>query len=543
MLYILFSLLILFPVFAGFGRLSELFLGKFFAGFSGKIFSGIVTVTTFYVLFSFIFPLNFYIEILTVLIGLICFFYFKLYQEFWRFLKFNYLLFSIFTVIILIFGSFHPFILDHFGYYVPTIKWLSEIGLVKGISNLDLLLGQMSFWHFLQAGFSNFSDVYLRLNAVLMVFYLIYILEKKSWLHLMFFPILLLFTQSPSPDLPAIVFSLIILNEILSGNKNGKVLFALSVFVFAIKPTMIWAPIFALLYSIFILKSNLKFIFFGSIIFLLFIVKNLYAFGFPVFPVALLDFNLSWKPNIELLKISSEVAIQKTYDMQYSVAQIRSFSSIEYIKNWLFLKGIKSVIHWVFIISIFIFTVFAFNKKSRIFFFLYISILIKIILILLFSAQYRFFIDVFFVIFFILFFETFSKNLIFMVTSILTSFAFIGLSFPNLLQNYIPSFKLGHFMSGINKNQWLKPARFELHKFKTYRIGNLKFNVVKNYPFSFDTPIPAISPEFLKEDYDAGIFPQMISDDLKDGFVWKKLNVEEHQKLAEILKQIKYSDN
>ena len=538
MLYILFTIFILLPVFAGFGRLVEIFMGTLMDGLTNLIIPGILVVSIFFSLISFFLPLNIYVEFSTVIVGFSSFIYFKLYQKLWVFIKSNYLIFSIATLTIILFGSFYPFILDHFGYYVPSIKWLSEIGLVKGISNVDLLLGQMSFWHFLEAGFSNFTDLYLRLNSVLMVVYLIYILEKKVWLHFLFFPVLLLFIQSPSPDLPAIIFSLIILNEILEGNKNAKSLFALSIFVFAIKPTMIWIPSFCLLYSILILKSKPRFLFFGSVLFLLFILKNLYTFGFPIFPVSLFDLNLSWKPNSELLKISSQTAIQKTYDMQYSIAQIQRFSASDYIKNWLFLDGIKSIINFSFIFLMLIFSIYTFKKNKKIIYFLYISILLKSIIILLFSAQYRFFIDVFFAVFFIIFYQTFSKQLILMTAAILTSFSFLILSIPQLVQNYVPSFKLGYFMTGFSKDQWLKPAVFKLEKYETHQIGNLKFNVVKNYPFSFDTPIPAISPEFLKEDLDAGIFPQTISNDIKDGFIWKKLSSEDHQKLKLIVEDL-----
>ena len=540
MFCILFSLLILLPVFAGFGQMAQYFSGKLFTGISSQIFLGILIVSVLFALLAFTSPLNIYIEFVGILLGLSSFFYFKLWKEFRGFFSSNYRLFLIFTIIIIFFGSFYPFILDHFGYYVPTVKWLSEFGLVRGISNLDLLLGQMSFWHFLQAGFSNFSDIYLRLNSVLMVFFLIYILEKKTWFHFLFFPILLLFTQSPSPDLPAIIFSLIILNEILDRNINTKLLFALSVFIFAIKPTMIWVPFFCLLYSIFILKSNLKFMFLGLTVFSLFIFKNLYIFGFPVFPVSIIDLNLGWKPNTELLKLSSEIAIQKTYDMQYSIMQIHGFSKFDYVKNWLFLDGLKSVINCSFVVLILIFSIFTIRKNEKILYFLWISILIKSLLVILFSAQYRFFIDVFFVIFFIIFYQTFSKKIILIATSIFISISFLILSFPQILQNYLPSFKLGNYMSGISKNQWFKPAYFELNKFKSHQIGNLKFNVVEDYPFSFDTPLPAISPEFLKEDLDAGIFPQMISNDVKDGFVWRKLSSAEQKKLNQIVKDLAY---
>ena len=254
---------------------------------------------------AFFFPLDVYIELGTVSIGLAAFFYFKIYKEFWEFFSKNKFYFFIISFFTLFFGSYYPFILDHFGYYMPTIKWIAEVGLVQGISNLDLILGQMSIWHILQAGFSNFTDSFLRLNVVVLTIYLIYIFEKKSWIHLFFLPILFLFSQSPSPDLPVMVFSLIVLNEIFSSNKKAGLLLAFSIFIFALKPTMIWVPILVFLYSLLILKTKLKYIIPGVLLMILFLFKNIYTFGFPVFPVQFLDFNFYWKPNSALLKNSS----------------------------------------------------------------------------------------------------------------------------------------------------------------------------------------------------------------------------------------------
>jgi hypothetical protein len=151
------------------------------------------------------------------------------------------------TLIIIISGSYYPFILDHFGYYVPSINWLSEFGLSKGLANLNLIYAQMSVWHIFQAGFSNVSDVFLRINVVFLIAFFIYIFEKNVDFTFIS-PVFLLFLQSPSPDLPAIVLSLIILNEIIKENRNFKLLFAFSVFVFTIKPTMIWLPLFVFLF-------------------------------------------------------------------------------------------------------------------------------------------------------------------------------------------------------------------------------------------------------------------------------------------------------
>ncbi|MBQ0152094.1 MAG: hypothetical protein KBS61_04300, partial [Chryseobacterium sp.] len=307
-------------------------------------------------------------------------------------------------------GSFAPYILDHFGYYVPSIRWLTEYGLVKGISNLDMVLGQMSVWHIFQAGFSNFSDPLLRFNVLLLLTYLLYIVEKKSWIQLCPLPILFLFSQSPSPDLPVIIFSLILLNEILNGNKNASLLFAYSIFVFIIKPTMISLPILSFLYFIFIIKMKLKGLVFGICPLFLFIIKNIWTFGYPIFPVAILDLDVSWKPNSELMKSSSQFAIMKTYDMQYTYEEILQFSWLDYIKNWFFLSGIKSVINILFVITLLAFTIFTLIKKNKIISFIHISIIIKSLLVLSFSAQYRFFIDVFFVAFFVMMYPFFTRK-------------------------------------------------------------------------------------------------------------------------------------
>ena len=269
MLYILFSVVVFLPVFAGWGQVFRKFGGDIFSGIAVQLFSGIFAVSLVWTVIAFFFPLDLKVELITIIIGLAGFFYYKIYNQLWNFFRETSPSFFVVLLIIIFFGSYYPFILDHFGYYLPTIKWLSEFGLVQGISNLDLTLGQMSVWHLLQAGFSNFSDPFLRLNTVLLIFYLIYIFEKKSWIHLVFLPILFLFSQSPSPDLPVIVLSLILLNEILNSNKNAVLLFAFSAFVFFIKPTMIWLPIAVFLYALMVLKSKITFIIPGILILVL----------------------------------------------------------------------------------------------------------------------------------------------------------------------------------------------------------------------------------------------------------------------------------
>ncbi|SDQ77981.1 hypothetical protein SAMN05421664_2564 [Chryseobacterium soldanellicola] len=541
MLLILFSTILIIPALLGLGKAVESIIRTSFSGISGKILLGIFGVSIFWTILAFFLPLNIYVEIFTVLIGIFFFFKDKLYQEF-QFLKKDYFLLLSISLIILFCSSYYPYILDHFGYYVPTIKWLTEYGLVKGISNLDLTLGQMSVWHIFQAGFSNFSDPFLRMNAVLLIIYVIYSIEKKSWIQLCFIPVLLLFSQSPSPDLPVIIFSLIILNEILLKNKNTSLLFAFSVFVFAIKPTMIWLPILSFFYTILIVKSDFKNLLPGILIIFLFFIKNIWTFGHPIFPVSIIDIGVYWKPNPEVLKISSQYAIQKTYDMQYSYEEIQKFSSFNYIKNWLFLNGIKSKINILFIISLIIFSVFAFVKKKKIILLICISLIIKSILVLLFSAQYRFFIDVFFVIFFVIFFTYFDKKKSIAAFSFLSIISVGLLILPNILQTYLPSFRLGNFIGKFKVEQLYKPSVYEPTPFDTFKVGNLKFNVSRKYPYNYETPTPAISSSYIFDYEKAGISPQLIDkNNIKKGFMWKKLNPEDKKEAQNIINSINNS--
>lgn len=539
MLYLLFTAILLLAAFSGIGSISEKLFKIRNEFISLRIVISMTVLATAFTTFSFFGPINIYVEVPILFLGTAAFFYFKNYLKYWDLIVSNKHLFLSGLLIILFAGSFYPFILDHFGYYVPTIKWISVFGLVKGISNLDLLLGQMSVWHIFQAGFSSFSDIFLRMNAILLIVYLIYSIERKSWIHLIFIPVLFFFAQSPSPDLAVIIFSLMILNEIFAANKNRALLFVLSTFVFAIKPTMIWVPIFTFLYILLELKGSIKALIPGFLVLIVFVINNLWTFGYPVFPVQIGSMGLSWMPNKEILRISSEIAIQKTYDMQYSAEEISKFTFWDYVKNWFSIKGLKSKIHILFITTLIIFTVFCFLKKKRIYTFLLVSILIKSVVVLLFSAQYRFFIDVFFVSAFILFYEKISRKTAVIFFSTLSLTAFLFLSFPTVLKTLVPSFKLGNFMLGFQKSQIIKPSHFKLERYKTYQIGNLRFNVAEGYPFSFDTPLPAISPQFLQEDYNAGIFPQKISDDITDGFQWIKMSDQQKLQLKKILEELK----
>lgn len=531
------TLIFILPVLFGVGSFFEVLFGKNIQGISGTLLSGVFFITVFWSGLAFFFPLGIYTEAGTIILGLLLFFYFLKFKNI-CFSRRDFLIFSVFLVFFLLAASFSPYILDHFGYYLPSVKWLREFGFVKGISNIDLTLGQMSFWHIFQAGFSNFADPCLRINIIAVIISLFYALEKKMWLHFIFLPLYFLYLQSPSPDLPAMVFGLIILNEILIQNHNSGWLFALSIFVFGIKPTMVWLPIIVALHGFIILKSHGRFLFLGGAVFGLYVVKNLWLFGYPVFPMQAFDLNLPWKPKAGYMRQSAEFAIMKTYDMRYSYAEIKGFSIEDYIKNWLFLPGIKGRINLLFILVLLGFSAFSFMKNKKVIWIIFFGIFLKSVFILSFSAQYRFFTDVFIAVFFIVFYKKFSGRII-VPTAIFLCFSMVFImSFPIFLQRNIPSFRVGKYMKGFSWGQLVIPGNYVINRYKTFRIGNLEFNVTEGYPYNYDTGLPAISPFYLKQNYRFGIFPQKIDGDLKSGFVSKKISGEERNSLGKIIGQL-----
>ena len=98
-------------------------------------------------------------------------------------------------------------------------------------------------------------------------------------------------------------------------------------------------------------------------------------------------------------------------------------------------------------------------------------------------------------------------------------------------------------MTGFEKKQLYQPSTYEYHQFDPYKVGNFNFNVSHNYPYSFDTPIPAISSSYIFDDVKAGIFPQLLDkNDLKKGFIWKKMTPEEKKEAQKVINNIKNTD-
>jgi hypothetical protein len=490
---------------------------------------GIIGITLLETITAFFLPLNSYVEIIIIVFGFAGIGWFLINGKLSQFdFKFNFW-FYFFLFVSIFSASFSPYLFDHYGYYVPTISYLKEVGFVKGISNFDLLLGQTSFWHIYQAGFSHFADPLLKINSYLLILFLIYIYERKQYFLLIFIPIFLLFVQQPSPDLPVLIITLIIINELINKKENPVILY-LSLFAVCIKPVVFWLPLLVILNNLSQKKFNLKSIIPISVFGFLLIMKNLWLFGFPVFPVSIIDFNLPWKPSREILTYSSQIGLMKSFDMKYSYQQVSQFNFFNVLIHW-FLIGYKSILNAGIIISLMVTGFIAFKKKTRFYYLLLICLLVKTILIIYFSAQYRFFIDVYLIAVFLLF-KNISESKAIFTGVFLSIFLSVMFTFPGFLQK----FSIGKRMSEFSWSQLYKPSAINLINInKEYKIGNFAFKASKNLQDKVHFPALTLYALKLYDYY--GVFPQYFGRDFKDGIFQRKLTDDEKAHLKKIISE------
>ena len=529
MLSIFFTILMLLVVNFGNGVIIKNLLKIETSSFVLVSFLGIIGITIFETIVAFFFPLSSLVEIFFIIIGLAGISWFLVKG---KLSQFNFKLdfwFYFFLLIVIFSASFSPYLFDHYSYYVPTISYLNEVGFVKGISNLDLLLGQTSFWHIYQAGFSHLTDSFLKINAYLVLLYLIYIYERKQFFLLIFLPIFLLFVQQPSPDLPILIITLIVITELIN-KRESSILLYLSLFAVCIKSIVFWLPLFVILNDFRRKEVNFKVIIPVFIFGILLLMKNLWLFGFPIFPASIVDFNLPWKPRPEMLTYSSQIGMMKSYDMKYSYQQVVGFDFLHRIFHW-FTIGYKSILNIGVIISLGIIAFFTWKKKEKFYYLLLTCLLVKSVLIILFSAQYRFFIDVYLIaLFFVV--KNFSEQKAVFTAVFISIFIAVVFTFPIFVQQ----FDVGKQMSAFTWSQFYKPNELKPMSInQEFKIGNFSFNASKN--LSDKVHFPALSIYDLKlYDY-YGIFPQYFEKDFKNGIFQRKLTAEEKIQLKNIISE------
>ncbi len=510
--------------------------------FSQTLLIGMMGISLLALVVSFFVPLNRFTEmgfLIVAIIGLAVgrkeWYYLFAFK---KYLFDNYFYLSV--LVALFFISFAPYILDHFGYYVPTLKVLNAVGIQKGVANIELVLGQQSLWHFLQASIDDGVDVYLRLNGFLLIWFLMYVWETKAWYALLFFSFFVLFVQSPSPDLAIYFLSIYVINEwFFQLKKNESLLLLLSIWALLIKSTVFWLPLFigvSIIFEVLANKKSLpwKSLLIGAVWVLISIFKSYEVSSNLIFPLQEFYVETHWKPNEKIIQQSGEFALQKGYNFQYSYDTLKHFNVLERLINWVELDGFKGVTN-ILIIGIsffFIFWVFRFRQKK--YYLITIFLLLKLVLIFWISAQHRFMWDAI-IIMILLYSQSIKKpKIILNFCTIGLFLVSIGFIFPKFIEKTIPSFQLSKMMNGFEVMQLWKPKEYEVAYKSGLTVGNVAFNTPLNYPFLFDTPFPALSKEDLSYYQNLGIFPQYEQNIL----IMKPLDEKKSQQLQKIIQQL-----
>lgn len=449
-----------------------------------------------------------------------------------------------------------PFVIDNESYYIQTIKWLNEYGFVKGIANLHLFLGQTSGWHVTQSAFSfsflykNFND----LSGFCLLLGNLFAIQKlgeyyknnnSNYLLIGLLPLFNIFffqfISAPSPDIPVYVFSFIFFFYFLENFEKTtsevfNLLLILVLFLIYIKSTALAFALFPIILLAIHFKSLseklLKPVLLSIIMLSLFVIKNMIICGSPVFPsktfTSLTDYAV---PDLIQSFYYNEI---KSYGFFVSTEQYNSMSVLDLFIQWIKLPKLNGLFNKISVLLILIvpFFIYKFNNKKAIWY-LYIVMFVQLVLLLITSPQYRFFMN------FVLFFSLFCLICIIQNKKILQ--ALLVLSIVPVI---IVLFFSVNLSTLSNHKSLMEISTFSVeniifpHKnskndtdFETIQIGNLKYNSPKNNDFFWsngDGNLPCVNKEQISyfEKY-FQIIPQMRSNDLKDGFYAKKLSTNE----------------
>ena len=541
---LIFSIVLLF-YFYSFGLLFNKIIPKLNHYYSLTILNGMIGVGLLSFVVAFLFPLNKTYEIVLILLSL---FGLAVYRKsainFLKFFKELPWFFYCILLAGLVFTVTYPYILDHFGYYVPTIKWLDFAGYVKGLSNLEWVLVQNSFWHVLQASVNEVLDHYYRLNFVLFIVFNLYLVESKSTRLLPFNLIFLFFLNAPSPDFPVMALSIILLNEYLkSTNKVSDYLFYAAI-VFIIKPISILLIVFFLIE--YFKRKEYKDLKDKNILLIIslaifFCLKGIVLSGNPLFPLVNTSIEeLSWASPKSMYFVSENSGKFIPLKELFTSDEVSRMSKLEYYQNVFLGNALRSKILLVitlFTLGLLIYSIIHYKKNSTRFW-LMLAVVIKVVFILFTSPQFRFLLDVFVIDSFIIL--LFFKKELFNSKWVFSNFSFVcllvvGLVFPNLWVKHLNGISTFSFLSKFESKFLLKPGQYDL-TYKTGQIGNFKYNFPENYPLIYSVKVPAISLATLNWYYiNEGYVQQIDPNNVKKGFYWKKMTEEEKKNLEKII--------
>mgnify|MGYP001339397626 CR=1 FL=1 len=472
--------------------------------------------------------------------------------QFWQLSKSLQLYLLVITLLIVAQCASIPYIIDNETYYIQTIKWLNEFGLVKGLANLHIFFGQTSGWHITQSVF-NFSFLYDNLNDLsgfCLLLGNIFAVEKlnqyftnqnKNHLLIGLLPIanvlLFQFVSAPSPDLPVyiqsfIAFLLFVENYHSVTKTILNDLTIVCLFLFYIKPS---AFLLLLLPVILLLKDYKKVsqtlfpnFTLGLIILGLFITKNTVLTGYPLFPLTTFSFNnYDFKVPSEMVEFYFNQ--QRLYRFFLTNEEFHSLSFWEKCSKWITMEKISGIFNVLSLILVIIIPFFIrkyFHQKA--YWILYGIMVVQLFLLIITSPQFRFFIH-FNLFFGFLVLASFHPNKKFIQLGLILSIilVLIMLFFP-IKYNYLTQNQLIMDNSKFSKRNTIFPYRNSKLKttFHSVKNGNLTYNSPDTKTFFWangNGQLPCVNSAQI--DYFGARFhyiPQLRTAHLKDGFYSKK---------------------
>lgn len=517
------------------GIASQHFFGLTKTNTAFTLFFGIIFQTVLISIFAFFYRINFEFFCLNLILQIVLFvkfrtdFLFLFKNLFLHFSKLKKLLFFGLVLLIALKSSQLPSIFDNESYYIQTIKWLNEYGFVKGVANVHPFLGQFSFWHVLQSGFSfsflpiNFNDI----NGFILVVGIYYFIEKEqfksdnwSFFSVIFLVFYFQFLDAPSPDLPILVFSAIVFNEFIEHSIEKKSILLFIIYMIFLKLT--FAPILILAFVYLLRRKKIVPFFTITAIFfgINWIAKNIIIIGYPLFPLSLFETDFDWKMSKSVLTKLTQVTIDAGYTENLIATE--NLSLIEKLKLWFHLNGINAFFNKGILLLFLIIPLTQFFKRNLNFKILYFILAIQFIFLLVTSPQYRFFLPSFILFSTIVIYEI-STHLKFNIKRLTFTFSLllIGISlFMNL--------KKTSDKTPFSFSQILIPdtiTKYNSISFEQKRIDNFIFYEAKfsNIYETGNGNLPSVNAKVFQY---YNYLPQQRKTDVKDGFISKEFKHE-----------------
>ena len=439
------------------------------------------------------------------------------------------------------FSVIPPIFIDHDSYYLPTIKWISEYGIVKGVGNLEPRLAYVSSWHAFEAlihsilGQSNlfFTNGYLTWTFWI---YSGFRLTRKIDIEGLLFlasPLLFVFISQPTPDLPVTLLTFFLFTTFSKKEfvvENGVYFLIISSLAILIKPSLFLLPVFGFFY--FLSKTKYlpkKYIFIGWTFILttsvIFTIKNLLASGYLLYPLPLIPLDVDYRIPSEIIYNLNNIVETEYWGVKINTRW--SFNSI-----WLLLtqQGVDKYVYWIIVLITIIAPFIWKNKRDKIIYFVYIAFIFSLYA----SAPVtRFFLP--FILYYSLDFASrILPNKQIIRSALLVSSCVLGLApmllfFINQGQNSfmkVDSTKDIHVLyPHWNGNDWNTTRPY---KYDSSTLGNLTLNHPSDSNRFFyaigDAELPSASIDLIN--YNEKYFhyiPQMRTPRIGDGFYMKKI--------------------